>query len=146
MNTEILPGRELDALVAEKVMGCDVGRRTIPYGSKVWTTEPGQEAKVNQREIAVYPCCCIPLHIHNDETGQVPHYSTDIAAAWEVLIALRDRIKKKCELSAAIAYDINSDTVQSCVIVTLFDENRHIGPIDAAPHAICLAALKAVAP
>jgi len=98
------PGRELDALIAERVMG----------GRKI--DDPGK-----------------PFGL-----GGAPHYSTDIAAAWEV-------VERLCELwpETTISHDkpINEWFVSS---------EPEIGPTtvgasgDTAPHAIALAALKAV--
>lgn len=75
MREQILamkPGRELDALVAEKVMG--------------WTgVGPDVDA-----EIYGWPSG------HNKELGVywVPHYSTDISAAYEVVEMMRDSKKR----------------------------------------------------
>ena len=115
MNTTVKPGRELDALVAEKVMGC-----------KVYV-----EANGNPR------CDCPGANA----TGPRPHasyglyaslkrYSTDIAAAWEVVEKMREDGFLVALYRSAGAW--------------IADTNPGYGKSDTAPHAICLAALRAV--
>lgn len=108
------PGRELDVLVAEKVMGL-------------------ADARVEGTLGAVY-----------DFTGaqgmprkHVPCYSTEIAAAWEVV----EKLAMKGRKVEVVAYQskIGSD-IQANFRVTIGTIEEY-GP---APHAICLAALKAV--
>jgi hypothetical protein len=94
------PGRELDLLVAEKVMGDTIIRRE------------------QDNEIISY---CKP-------------YSTDIAAAWEVV----EKMKEENILEIHVLR-------QSGVEIFFYDlegDRRRI-IADTAPHAICLAALKA---
>jgi hypothetical protein len=70
-------GREMDALVAEKVMGFvvmrhrDVDGQHIEHGPDEWMRGPDGEAP---RYAYMVP---------------VDHYSTDIAAAWEVVEKLK---------------------------------------------------------
>lgn len=99
-------GRELDALVAEKVKGG--GHR--PGGA------------------AVCP--------------SVPPYSTDIAAAWQVVERFR-RAGWRAEVRTG------PDGYHECSLeppdTDPMDHAYHIGALgDSVPHAICLAALKAV--
>lgn len=66
-EVEVAVGRELDALVAERVMGC----------KPVWLEEKG-----------VHWCGCEHgpgRSPHGDGDGFIRPYSTDIGAAWEVL-------------------------------------------------------------
>ena len=66
------PGRELDALVAEKVMGLEVYKTTNPKARRMFSgTETFFMVKGTRRE--------------------VPRYSINIAAAWEVVKHLRDK-------------------------------------------------------
>jgi hypothetical protein len=98
-------GRELDALVAEKVMG-------LPpvYG---------------------------PTGIKWD--GPIPAYSTDIAAAWEVV----ERIKgSQPESTFSIEWIGTQWRVD--FVYQNYDWYNEGDQADTAPHAICLAALKAV--
>lgn len=110
------PGRELDALIAEKVMGRQVVETDDCNGQdNLWLNQFSE---------------------YGDQLG-LPNYSTDIAAAWTVVEKFKAvaRIEKQflggnaewfCELSIDIGEGSGSA----------------ISP--SAPHAICLAALKAV--
>jgi hypothetical protein len=98
-------GRELDALVAEKVMGIKDVRITKGLGPVYdFTGTQGMPRKT------------------------VPHYSTDIAAAWDVINQHH--------------FAINLHRVGAAWYVKLDGEFEAAG--ESAPHAICLAALKAV--
>jgi len=90
-------GRELDALVAEKVFGEKCICNDSPY--------------------------CCQVHDNQDE------YSTNIAAAWEVLN------KHDC-------FELIKNA-SGHYICTLVEEQKEVAA-ESAPHAICLAALKAV--
>ena len=73
-------GRGLDALVAERVMGRAVAPAVLAevHGPGVWLTVPGAQTTVPGHGSlpAVEPC---------------PRYSTDIAAAWQVVEAMDAR-------------------------------------------------------
>jgi hypothetical protein len=107
------PGRELDALVAEKVMGY---RRHHDDCNTYWVDSDGEE----------------PTHSHD--------YSTDIAAAWEVVEKLAE---KRIQISAAPLWGSEGRMIWEA---TWKKVNDTWNPVHAnsAPHAICLAALKAV--
>lgn len=111
-------GRELDALVAEKVMGLEVkpyeklkGSDIPEYFGTLWVPSADQNRGTPYQQ-------WLPL----------PHYSTSIAAAWEVVEKLKDD-------------DFH-----------LEEHGTHwkagFGPrwrgAETAPHAICLAALEAI--
>jgi hypothetical protein len=119
-------GPELDALVAEKVMGWTKepsanpfpGPKSLPWN---WvaphsTWGPGTPGK------------CYPT--------SVPKYSTDIAAAWEVVEKLRDQFEgvvvDGIKLPGAPAWQ--------CIVMNESEK----GEAQTAPLAICRAALKAV--
>lgn len=114
-------GRELDALVAEKVMGWTEVRPCPDedmreYGEDLWGRPPGG-----------------PLNSQN-----VSAYSTDIAAAWEVV----DNISQR-ENVEAVSLTITVDGTACRVL--LRDKNAPVRVYeDTAPRAICLAALAAV--
>lgn len=114
-------GRELDALIAEKVMGCKV----LPSED-----EPGK-----------FWCGC-PDSDHTNGNGIIP-YSASIALAADVVIeirkllpGLRFRLIEQDDTGLYYAFFVNPET------------DRHFGadpvPYTEVPHAICLAALKAV--
>ncbi len=108
---EMKAGRELDALVAEKVMGWQVHRDI---------------ARSN-----------LPRFVRKPDGFDVvlPAFSTDIAAAWEMVEEVR--VKKDFEMA---------DAGDGGYIVA-FNRGRgedYHGHSDEPAHAICLAALKAV--
>lgn len=109
MGNELTAGRELDALVAEKVMG--------------WAP---RDAGAGDRLIYVGAWA---------HCESLPHYSTDIAAAWQVV-----------EKLAADGLYVH---VGYCLGRTEASVNSPLDIIDnayapTAPLAICLAALKAL--
>jgi hypothetical protein len=111
------PGRELDALVAEKVMG--------------WKRD-GMSWIDTDGEIRYY-----------EASKYEP--STSIAAAWEVVEAMRMR-----GFSLNLNQVIHADGSNEWYVQVQFFKNPKgynpggYEPAAAAPHAICLAALKAL--
>lgn len=101
------PSRELDALIAEKVMG----------RNQVGLILAGALAN-------------IPV-------SDLPHYSTDIAAAWAVVEKALEIRKVKIEMTKGkfIVYFQNPQNARNTAAYA-------VGI--SAPHAICLAALKAL--
>ena len=166
-------GRELDALVAEKVMGATltgpVGADYIEGEWTVWGAPSG-----NQR---VEPSClrhCLCENTdkyyadhpdryrgHSWESKNVgghyppcvmvvPRYSTSIAAAWEVVEKLR-AMNSTLELyspGALVNDEMGIHAVEWQATFKSWEEpwGPHGPSVEAqtAPHAICLAALKAV--
>jgi hypothetical protein len=99
------PGKELDALVAEKVMG-----------------KNHKESNFSN----LFPD--VPL--------EYPPYSTDIAAAWEVVEKLKTVLKGEF----CISYAANGWTV----FRDWHTDSEGLAYANELPHAICLAALRAV--
>lgn len=116
------PERELNALIAEKVFG--------------WSG----------------PAEVLGLHLYMDDpegnSGEVPEYSTDIAAAWEVVERVsaglnkfarefwiqRENVGKFPEFEWSYSACFQKDhSDHSCA---------YHATAETAPHAICLAALK----
>lgn len=114
------PGRELDALVAEKVMG-------LSY-YPVWTNSYGQHVPhaVFDKGVKQNVVTC----------GYLKPYSTDIAAAWEVVE----------KFNGLYIGESESDPGRHWwQFVDSNEQDSYIGAEGkTAPHAICLAALKAV--
>ena len=111
-------GRELDALVAEKVMGMvdnrPSGRSGEMWGIMDWYA-PGEPVWV----------------------GDFPLYSTDISAAWEVVEKMREK---------GFYLDTNNRQPEGywCEFA---DEGYEVGGQafgESEPHAICLASLRAL--
>lgn len=121
MSKALKPGRELDALVAEHVMGwepqTDISALTdagYPPNGEDWHAITGfSKDEVN---ICWYP-----------------RYSTDIAAAWEIVASLTG--------FNTLGGKIFKLTFDGHFCCTLGDSYAHG---ETAPHAICLAALKGV--
>jgi hypothetical protein len=114
MSDEKKPGREIDVLIAEKVMGITEAK----WCEQCW--------------VEIFDCQC-----RQGKHGPLP-YSTDIAAAWEVL--------EKVRPSHGEVWIGRSDTETTmrwkCSIQ--HDTSTYEAIADTAPLAICLAALKAV--
>jgi len=115
-------GRELDALIAEKVMKITPEKCDFPvFTDKRDWVDPG-EYFVN-----------VPGSV-----TELPRYSTDIAATWEVV----ERLTKPTSFP-----DIDIDlltTVRGWLFVIKYDIAVHRANAETAPLAICRAALLAV--
>lgn len=118
-------GRELDALIAEKVMG----RKNIRFENTIY-------GQIHQSDVTPeFP----DLIAKGVKRIRIPHYSTDISAAWDVV----EKIKFKFDNTFHLVATSNGWSV--------FWDHEDEGPgangyveAETAPHAICLAALKAV--
>ena len=118
IDIDTLPaGREMDALVAEKVMGLE--RVGYLYKYREYTESP---RNVNMSE------------------KDIPSYSTSIAPAWEVVERLHD-------LEWVVEVTIDNGVGRYCKIWKMGNKGREIIyeelDADTAPLAICRAALKA---
>ena len=135
---QLEPGRKLDALVAEKVMGAEMvypasgwGHDDTPYDSAldvVWRVKWSEQ---NTKEV-------------------LKSYSTDIAAAWTVV----EKLEKKHRSFSLTSHDstgaepgyynamfwVGNPRPANPASGVLLGEGYH----DSAPAAICLAALAAV--
>ena len=110
------PGRELDALIAEKVMGETVTWGGDPGGTIIpWVGEP------------------------DGIQGECPPYSTDIAAAWAV-VEKDDGWGFDWRLKRWAA----SSKPWTCTADRITDSRRFYVEAVTAPLAICLVALRAV--
>lgn len=133
-------GRELDALVAEKVMGW-VNVACL-NGGNTPTGEPDDDWNRDARNDPRHGGTGIP-QVHRLE---VPDYSTQINDAWEVV----EKLKRD-----GWNVSLGGDNGWGCTIYKIHAQGgknfsstweESFGPINAetAPLAICLAALKAV--
>src|SRR5437899_3127619 len=111
--TELKAGRELDALVAERVMGlvrCEALHHVIEGGY------------------------CHALPTSRDKGGETPCYSTSIAAAWLVVEKLQTQ---------ACVWDLVEDKGGWFATAHCYGPERHYGEwASTAPFSICLAALE----
>lgn len=112
------PGRELDALVAEKVMGWRLlNLRTEGYS-------PGQDSRV-----------------HNSKP--IPPYSTSISAAWEIVKHLMEK-GFEIALWGPVDRGFKKNPNWVSEVTNMVTRAWWQSEADTATHAICLAALKAV--
>lgn len=114
---DLKPGRELDALIAEKVMG--------------WTEidlDPAKRSNSYNYGFGINP-------VHGIENA-FPNYSTDIAAAWPIVEMFKERGDYKIEISAY--------PKDSCWTIKAYGKKSCTTSAKTLPHAICLAALKAI--
>lgn len=121
------PGLELDLLIAEKVMGLEV------VHTRTGSRPPRDLYTIGSPEY---------YDIQGDMQLQngVPDYSTSISAAWEVV----EKLKEIGDLNLMIT--VGNETC--AVTIGAFTELQTVTFSDAnenkVPHAICLAALKAI--
>jgi hypothetical protein len=116
------PGIELDKLIAEKVMGLEVVKTIYNKKQRFYYTigEPDYYDDGGEMKLFNY----------------LPGYSEDIAAAWEVI----HKLPFVVELTTNNPY--GPTTPETEWLVTFNAEFEAHG--STAPHAICLAALRAV--
>lgn len=122
--SEPKPGRELDSLIAEKVFG----RSVVTYrNGDIWRVMLNTILNDGWKYI----------DIGTGILKNIPPYSTNIAAAWEVVEKLR---------SERMMVSIVSDEDGGWNVEMWDYNNRQSKEVfsETAPHAICLAALKAV--
>lgn len=142
------PGRELDALVAEKVMGLPPFAKAIlpKLGRHIIADNSGASCLVCGRDV-------------RDDDLCLPRYSTDIASAWKVIekihssefnwssgVGFWDGNQSNTKLKISLSFKCEDD--YKAWSIRLYDEQNntlHMATVgDSAPHIICLAALKAV--
>jgi hypothetical protein len=116
---KLAPGRELDALVAEKVMGW-LHTESWQSDGEITGTTPDYRAWV-----------------------PVPRYSTDWAAAGEVVEKVR------AQMPGGWGFELEDVGVSAVALNTwraafMGADAKWEALSDSAPHAICLAALQAV--
>jgi glycine betaine/choline ABC-type transport system substrate-binding protein len=118
--------RKLDALVAEKIMGW-----TEIKESKAYHTGDIQLTGYNPKDLP-------SPYTGNRPTWTVPHYSSDIKAAWEVVSKLEEKFN-------LIRVDRNKmKNLWTVIVSDELMENTTIAYGETASHCICLAALKSM--
>ena len=111
-------GRDMDALVAEKVMG--------------WNNIEGGHGHPTESGPFV-DCGCLS---HAYQKQEIPHYSTDIAAAWEV-------VEKMMDEGEYTSLECYGGRYCFHIHLTADTDDIHIEVAETAPLAICSAALAA---
>lgn len=119
------PGKELDVLIAEKVMG--------------WKLHG--DSKITSRTHGCKYVAPDGGYYHGPS-----EYSTDISAAWELVEFLRDSGQWCClNLTSDYNYVYEFNLIKSSLNGNATHEiTIRSGCCESASHAICLAALKAV--
>lgn len=157
----IKPSRELDKIIAVEVMGLEVvGEDTVAYYGGEGMIVPGTDPASHSEYAAVEPlylkkCHCEWMTESDKADGRiceedricghytaclsvVPRYSEDIAAAWQVVTKLMEgNFMVSVNQSHESGYWVHVYPPQGAMI----DADSFV----SAPHAICLAARKAVA-
>lgn len=139
MDTQLKAGRELDALIAERVMDecpwqiwfsrdsvlrcTDINGISYFCANKEQAESYIKDFPVDWNAVLMEPQC--------------KEYSSDISAAWEVVEKMRH---------LGWSFDLNLMARYTVVFRQnyLKDTDRFSSKEDTAPHAICLAALKAI--
>ena len=140
------PGTELDALVAEKVMGLVPGVDFGEWPEHQWKKKPDGTIDDMASEWDTHngPCCerCWYSYCHHCQDGPdvkckktPPGYSTSIGTAWAVVDKLRMTIGPR---------HWQQDRIGLWIADCGEPGRRIYGAAETAPHAICLAALSAV--
>lgn len=143
------PGPELDRLVAEKVMGLVPGVDFGQWPEHAWkkNADGTIDTCASDYEHHNGPMCerCCYSYCEHCQDGpdkgvpcvkEPPSYSTFVVRAWEV-------VEKMCALGFVV--QINND--EHCTVARIIDKNGDgiaSAIEETAPHAICLAALRAM--
>jgi hypothetical protein len=133
-------GRELDALTAEKVMGWKLYKCINPshvYEPYLWCSP--EDTRVPNDHWPRHRVLDPHETVADTVTKIIPHYSTDIAAAWQVV----EKMLKIGQVN--VGYHKLADPSWACRIFGLEGDLTDIEVYaPTAPLAICLAALKAI--
>ena len=141
-------GPELDALVAEKVMGwerhdkcdrCSVSPKHIYYGTEyIGDSWDGKECHPYLKSPGGQKYYLCPCHEQRRDSGPPPPpYSTDIAAAWEVVDALMDN-------GIGLPQIFHDGQLWVASVSDCTRKKSNMASALTAPLAICRAALLAV--
>lgn len=138
------PGPELDALIAKEVMGWKDGGLVSTTGDldpRTWATG------IELPRIPIPPGMSADTYFHKNPMPRFKRPillrvefcpSTDIAAAWEVVEKLQDRFRTVVTAFEKYGFGCHMKAWDSRIEIDVQSE------ADSAPHAICLAALRAV--
>src|SRR5262245_9196319 len=132
------PGRELDALIAEKVMGWKwyVGVANLGSGPKYrYLDEPNEWNPLRPEWDGVTE---MPIGHPAAQDSRFPYYSDDISAAWLVVEKLTTTTKQWFH------YEQSSTTCTAIFQNDAYEGWDACSEADTVPLAICRAALKAV--
>lgn len=133
-------GRKLDAAVAKEVFGWqEHDLESLPGTglSRCRRCHEGFQPHYTKENMADRMWCSPQLGTDNH-----PPFSTDIAAAWTVVKALRARA-----LAVSVDEGRHGDDLAACVVAEVSETRLTVvasATASSAPHAICLAALRAL--
>lgn len=114
------PGRDLDVLVAQKVVGLSLEYINCD-GTHIWYSHDAGD---------YFP---------------TPAYSTDIAAAWEVVKKITSQSPVITDWQFSMILPLRTmQSFNGCFAKFCYGGGKFESVGESAPHAICLAALKAV--
>lgn len=131
-KTEIAPGRQLDALIAEKVMGWTWHFYPKDQSCYKSALESGQKGYWLDGVVS-----CVTTN--EDGTPNCPAYSTDIKSAWKVVDKLKTIKDEHRDVEFKLEY---CQGMGEWLCTFIFAETPFQSK--SAPHAICLAALEAI--
>jgi len=143
---ELLP-RERDALVAEKVMeyetvdGLTLYRWVRDHPTPNFSGRTGKHAMVDPDEW--YRLFSAPIGLTAAKWTDLPKYTTDIAAAWEVV----EKMPKSAVVELRNMHEgVRTWHAEVWLLPSPFASaygDGFVGNADTAPEAICIAALRA---
>lgn len=130
-------GRELDYLIASKVFGAKVFPRRD-------TSRPSYALRY-KANIALSQPCCAPMdsRMDGEDYYDIPNYSTDIKDAIEVFLKMNQH-GIPARISNEGTYISNEGIDKSQWCANFMDGSYGNKYSEELPHAICLAALKAM--
>ena len=133
---EMQAGRELDALIAEKVMKLPGVRKG---DAKRYHAGTGYAHLESPNEYY-----CDPQEDYS--SGRILRYSTDIAAAWQVVEMFhpKDGIETRCPKAVFYVTGLHDGTYRVDLTLRAGDNKNFGACADTVQLAICRAALKAV--
>lgn len=139
--------RELDAEIAEKVMGWmwvehSPKQQALPGFTSVvrFLADPKWVKGLGSDPSWFIVPADMTTPVAEDVDAGIPHYSTDIAAAWQVVEKMRER-----GLNVSITADYGWRAPwECCMYLPGAREQWPCADADTAPMAICLAARKAL--
>ena len=120
------PSREFDAWIAENVMGCSV----------VWDTELDEPMCACARSWGIAP----HEQAHSYEEGILARYTTDIAAAWEVVEKMANTHKVRIYVQEEALYRVSVYIHEETYGHLIGSGSTSVN----APLAICQAAYAAI--
>ena len=128
--TDLPAGRDLDALIAEKVMGWTITAPNWGHREIFPPFDPPEDPDDQCTSHSV--------------AADIPHYSTDISAAWEAVETMGYRPFSVFSSLVSTGPAVDGKIPCRWEWFCYFDDPAFPGQAETAPLAICRAALKTV--